>query len=74
MWKGKWSHIAYKYSYKWEYLQMLNLTLQGLEEDDPASIRGTTMLYFTDLSTVYWFIAAGSSKSLALQYALIEKI
>jgi hypothetical protein len=73
MWKGKWSPIVYKYSSNWKELQTLNLTLQRLEEDDPTSIRGTTVFYFTDNSTVYWISAAGSSKSPAL-HALIEEI
>jgi hypothetical protein len=73
MWKGKWSPIVCKYSSNWKELQTLNLTLQRLEEDDPASIRGTTVFYFTDNSTVYWISAAGSSKSPALHF-LIEEI
>jgi hypothetical protein len=73
MWKGKWRPIVYKYSSNWKELQTLNLTLQRLEEDDPASIRGTTVFYFTDNSTVYWISAAGSSKSPTL-HVLIEEI
>jgi hypothetical protein len=73
MWKGKWSPIVYKFSSNWKELQTLNLTLQRLEEDDPESIKGTTVFYFTDNSTTYWISAAGSSKNPAL-HALIEEI
>jgi hypothetical protein len=54
-------------------LQTLNLTLQCLEEDDPESIKGTTVFYFTDNSTTYWIGASGSSRNPVL-HALIEEI
>jgi hypothetical protein len=73
MWKGKWSPIVYKFSSNWKELQTLNLTLQRLEEDDPESIKGTTVFYFTDNSTTYWIGASGSSRNPVL-HALIEEI
>jgi hypothetical protein len=73
MWKGKWSPLVYHFSSNWKELQTLNLTLQQLEKDDPRSVRGTTVFYFTDNSTTYWIAASGSSKSPIL-HALIEEI
>lgn len=73
MWKGKWSPFVYQFSSNWKELATLRLTLDRLLEEDPHSVKGTTVFYFTDNSTVYWIAASGSSASPRL-HALIEDI
>jgi hypothetical protein len=73
MWKGKWSPLVYHFSSNWKELQTLNLTLQRIEEENPAAVHGMTVFYFTDNSTTYWIAASGSSKSAGL-HALIKEI
>jgi hypothetical protein len=58
-------------------MSTLRETLLRLREDDPKSVRGITVFYFTDKSTdnstVYWIASSGSSKSPEL-HKLIEAI
>ncbi len=51
----------------------LKLTLQNIEQIDPAQARGTTIFYFTDNYATYFVAASGSSPSSRL-HALIEEI
>jgi hypothetical protein len=64
---------VYQFSSNWKELATLRLTLDRLPEEDPHSVKGTTVFYFTDNSTVYWIAASGSSASPHL-HALIEDI
>ena len=50
----------------------LQVLLQ-LRDYGGASVRGTTIFYFTDNSTTYWIAAGGSSKSPGL-HSLLEEI
>jgi hypothetical protein len=60
MWKGKWSPAVYSFSSNWKEMLTLRETLLRLREDDPKSVRGVTVSYFTDNSTVYWIASSGS--------------
>jgi hypothetical protein len=73
MWKGKWSPVVYRFSSNWKELMTLKLSLLHIQKEDPESIRGTTVFYFTDNSSVYWISASGSSPSPEL-HKLIEEI
>jgi hypothetical protein len=73
MWKGKWVPIVYKFSSNWKELATLKLSLEQIRDAGGASVRGTTVFYFTDNSTTYWICASGSSSSPRL-HKLIEEI
>jgi hypothetical protein len=73
MWKGKWSPVVYKFSSNWKELMTLKLSLLHIKKENANSVRGTTVFYFTDNSTVYWISASGSSPSPEL-HKLIEEI
>ena len=74
MWKGKWRPTVYHFPSVWKELATLEETLLRIRAStDKASVRGTTVFYFTDNSGVYWIATAGSSKSLNL-HKLITRI
>ena len=73
MWMGTWAPVVYRFSSNWKELKTLALTLEHVLATDPESVRGATVFYFTDNSTVYWIAAAGASHSPGL-HALIERI
>jgi hypothetical protein len=73
MWKGRWSPFVFKFSSNLKELSMLKLSLLWIRDEDAQAIRGTTVFYFTDNSTLYWISASGSFSSLAL-HKLIEEI
>jgi hypothetical protein len=73
MWKGKWDPMVYHFSSNWKELSTLKLSLEQMWHEDPASLQGVTVFYFTDNSGVYWISAAGSSSSPTL-HDLIESI
>jgi hypothetical protein len=54
MWKGKWTPCVYKFSSNRKELMTLKLSLLHIENENPESVRGTTVFYFTDNSSVYW--------------------
>jgi hypothetical protein len=60
-------------SFNWQELKTLHLTLDQLRQSDPATIRGTTIFYFTDSSTTYWVMSSGSPNSMGL-HGLWEEI
>ena len=72
MWKGKWSPFVYQFSSNWKELYTLLLTLQQLADDDPDSVRHTTLFYFTDNSATYWIASSGSSSSPSLHRLITE--
>jgi hypothetical protein len=73
MCKGKWSPFVYQFSSNWKELATLWLTLDQLLKEDPHSVKGTTVFYFTDNSTVCWIAASGSLASPRL-HTLTEDI
>ena len=72
MWKGKWSPFVYQFSSNWKELYTLLLTLQQVAEEDPASVRHTTLFYFTDNSATYWIASSGSIGSPSLHRLITE--
>jgi hypothetical protein len=73
MWKGKWTPCVYKFSSNWKELMTLKLSLLHIKNENRESLRGTTVFYFTDNSSVYWISSSGSSPSKEL-HKLIEEI
>jgi hypothetical protein len=73
MWKGKWSPVVYRFSSNWKELMTLKLSLLHIQKENMGLIRGTTIFYFTDNSSVYWILASGLSPSPEL-HKLIEEI
>jgi hypothetical protein len=73
MWQGKWSPHVFKFSLNFKELGTLLLTLQELLKIGPSEVRGTTIFYFTDNTTIYWIALRSASKHPRL-HALIEQI
>jgi hypothetical protein len=53
MWQGEWSPHVFKFSSNFKELGTLLLTLQELLKIGSSELRGTTIFYFTDNTTVY---------------------
>jgi hypothetical protein len=73
MWQGQWSPVVYRFSSNWKELKTLHLTLLHIKDTDAASVRATTVFYFTDNSTTYWIGQSGTS-SVAALHTLITSI
>jgi hypothetical protein len=73
MWKGKWHPAVFHFSSNWKELATLKLSLLHIMREGYEDVKGTTIFYFTDNSSVYWIATSGSSPSPGL-HALIEEI
>lgn len=73
MWMGQWQPFVFHHSSNWREFETLHLTMLQLTDRHADRLRGVTLFYFTDNSTVYNVCASRSSKAPALQ-TLIEKI
>jgi len=73
MWMGVWQPFVFSFSSNWKEFKTLHLTMIHLESAHSVVIRGVTVFYFTDNSTVYNICSSRSSPSVELQ-KLIEQI
>jgi hypothetical protein len=74
MWLGTWSPRLYHFSANWkEMCTLLLATLEQAREQRRTDLRGVTLFYFTDSSTVYYAVTMGASTSPGL-HDMVEKI
>ena len=70
---GQWAPHVFKFSSNWKELSTLLLMLTSLTTTEAQLVKETTLFYFTDNSTAYWIVQAGSSPSPGL-HKLVEQI
>jgi hypothetical protein len=63
IWMGTWAPHVQVYDSNWRELRTLLGTLERLLVKKDSYVRGGTLFYFTDNSSVYFIIKGGSSKS-----------
>ena len=64
---------VFKLSSNWKELSTLLLMLTPVTKEEAPLVKETTLFYFTDNSTAYWIVQAGSSPSPGL-HNLVEQI
>jgi hypothetical protein len=63
LWMGTWAPHVRHHDSNWKELRTLLWTLERLVTTKHARVRGGTLFYFTDNSSVYFIIKGGSSKN-----------
>jgi hypothetical protein len=63
IWMGTWAPHVKVYDSNWRELRTLLGTLERIHQEGRSYVRGGTLFYFTDNSSVYFIIKGGSSRS-----------
>jgi hypothetical protein len=63
VWMGTWAPHVKVYDSNWRELRTLLGTLERIQLEGKSYVRGGTLFYFTDNSSVYFIIKGGSSRS-----------
>jgi hypothetical protein len=63
IWMGTWAPHVKVYDSNWRELRTLLGTMERIQQEGRTYVRGGTLFYFTDNSSVYFIIKGGSSKS-----------
>jgi hypothetical protein len=63
IWMGTWSPHVKIYDSNWRELRTLLGTLERIQQEQSSYVRGGTLFYFTDNSSVYFIVKGGSSRS-----------
>jgi hypothetical protein len=66
IWMGTWAPHATHHDSNWKELRTLMWTMERLVKKKNSRVRGGTLFYFTDNSSVYYIIKGGSSKNVEL--------
>jgi hypothetical protein len=73
IWMGTWAPHVRHHDSNWKELRTMLWTLERALRKRDARIRGGTLFYFTDNSSVYFIVKGGSSRSTEL-HKLVRKI
>jgi len=71
-WMGVWSPHLFSFSSNWKELRTMCQMMEDIVEHTPDVVRGMTLFYFTDNSTVYCAVNKGASAATELQKLIVR--